>query len=220
MHTTPFEFLFHYILLICVISSDCILYAPICAIYSLHFPYSLEFFPGLYRATTDLNIMLCAWWSFWLWMSFNCTVILLASLSAVHNHFPTGCDTFFYQLVIVPCILRANCGITRLMHWNMLHSSNFFHLFPNYSSHEFDLSQMAVTWEVGIMYTISWLGSTKCDSVWCRTSLSLWQVLDKTSSCWLKMTLRSSQDSNLGPLNSSQMLLPTEPLELWHWSRG
>ena len=33
-------------------------------------------------------------------------------------------------------------------------------------------------------------------------------------------TLKSSQDSNLGPLNSSQMLLPTEPLELWHWSRG
>ena len=25
---------------------------------------------------------------------------------------------------------------------------------------------------------------------------------------------------NLGPLNSGQMLLPTEPLELWHWSRG
>ena len=23
-----------------------------------------------------------------------------------------------------------------------------------------------------------------------------------------------------GPLNSSQMLLPTEPLELWDWSRG
>ena len=35
-----------------------------------------------------------------------------------------------------------------------------------------------------------------------------------------KRTLRSSQDSNLGPLNSGQMLLPTEPLELWHWSRG
>ena len=35
-----------------------------------------------------------------------------------------------------------------------------------------------------------------------------------------KKTLRSSQDSNLGPLNSSQMLLPTEPLQLWHWSGG
>ena len=35
-----------------------------------------------------------------------------------------------------------------------------------------------------------------------------------------KMTLRSSQDSNLDPLNASQMLLPTEPLKLWHWSRG
>ena len=30
---------------------------------------------------------------------------------------------------------------------------------------------------------------------------------------WWKKTLRSSQDSNLGPLNSGQMLLPTEPLE-------
>ena len=38
---------------------------------------------------------------------------------------------------------------------------------------------------------------------------------------WLvKKTLRSSQDSNLCPPNSSQMFLPTEPLELWHWSRG
>ena len=34
-----------------------------------------------------------------------------------------------------------------------------------------------------------------------------------------KKTWRSSQDSNLGPLNSGQMLLPTEPLELWNWSR-
>ena len=31
-----------------------------------------------------------------------------------------------------------------------------------------------------------------------------------------KKTLRSSLDLNLGFLNS----LPTEPLELWHWSRG
>ena len=28
------------------------------------------------------------------------------------------------------------------------------------------------------------------------------------------------QGLNLGFLNPSQMLLPTEPLELWHWSRG
>ena len=35
-----------------------------------------------------------------------------------------------------------------------------------------------------------------------------------------KQTLRSSQDSNLGLLNSGQMLLPTEPLELWYRSRG
>ena len=35
-----------------------------------------------------------------------------------------------------------------------------------------------------------------------------------------KKTLRSSQDLNLGLLNAGQMLLPTEPLELWHWSRG
>ena len=35
-----------------------------------------------------------------------------------------------------------------------------------------------------------------------------------------KKIFRSSQDSNLGPLNSGHMLLPTEPLELWHWSRG
>ena len=35
-----------------------------------------------------------------------------------------------------------------------------------------------------------------------------------------KKTLRSSHNSNLGLLNSSQMLLPTGPLELWHWSRG
>ena len=32
--------------------------------------------------------------------------------------------------------------------------------------------------------------------------------------CWRKKTLRSSQDSNLGPLNPGQMLLPTEPLDL------
>ena len=36
----------------------------------------------------------------------------------------------------------------------------------------------------------------------------------------LKKTLRSSQDSNLGSLNSGQMLLLIELLELWHWSRG
>ena len=30
----------------------------------------------------------------------------------------------------------------------------------------------------------------------------------------------SSQDFNLGLLNSGQVLLPTEPQELWHWSRG
>ena len=35
-----------------------------------------------------------------------------------------------------------------------------------------------------------------------------------------KKTLRSSQDLNLGLLNAGQMFLPTEPLELWHWSRG
>ena len=35
-----------------------------------------------------------------------------------------------------------------------------------------------------------------------------------------KKTLRSSQDSNLDLLNSGQMLLPTEALELWHWSKG
>ena len=33
-----------------------------------------------------------------------------------------------------------------------------------------------------------------------------------------KKTLRSSQDSNLDPLNSGQMLLPTKPLKLWHQS--
>ena len=37
---------------------------------------------------------------------------------------------------------------------------------------------------------------------------------------WWKNTLRSCQDLNLGLLNAGQMLLPTEPLELWHWSRG
>ena len=36
----------------------------------------------------------------------------------------------------------------------------------------------------------------------------------------VKKTLRSSQDLNLSLLNAGQMLLPTEPLELWHWSRG
>ena len=35
-----------------------------------------------------------------------------------------------------------------------------------------------------------------------------------------KRTLRSSQDFNMGLLNPGQMLLPTEPLELWHWSKG
>ena len=35
-----------------------------------------------------------------------------------------------------------------------------------------------------------------------------------------KKTSRSSQDPNLGLLNVSQMLLPTEPLELWDWNRG
>ena len=37
---------------------------------------------------------------------------------------------------------------------------------------------------------------------------------------WRKKTLRSGQDSNLALLNAGQMLLPTEPLELWYWSRG
>ena len=31
---------------------------------------------------------------------------------------------------------------------------------------------------------------------------------------------KSSQDSNLGLLNSGQMLLPTQPPEFCHWSRG
>ena len=35
-----------------------------------------------------------------------------------------------------------------------------------------------------------------------------------------KKTLKSEQDLNLGLLNSSQMLLPTESLELWHWRKG
>ena len=33
-----------------------------------------------------------------------------------------------------------------------------------------------------------------------------------------EITLRSQQDLNLGHLNAGQMLLPTEPLELWRWS--
>ena len=32
---------------------------------------------------------------------------------------------------------------------------------------------------------------------------------------WHKKALRSSQDLNMNLLNSSQMLLPTEPLEVW-----
>ena len=35
-----------------------------------------------------------------------------------------------------------------------------------------------------------------------------------------KMHRRSNQNLNLGLLSSGQMLLPTEPLELWHWSNG
>ena len=35
-----------------------------------------------------------------------------------------------------------------------------------------------------------------------------------------KTDMRSSLDSTQGLLNSSQMLLLSEPLELWHWSRG
>ena len=31
---------------------------------------------------------------------------------------------------------------------------------------------------------------------------------------------KNSQDLNVGLLNAGQMLLPTELLELWHWSRG
>ena len=42
----------------------------------------------------------------------------------------------------------------------------------------------------------------------------------KRSFCEKEKDVRSSQNSNLGLLNSSQMLLPTEPLELWYWSRG
>ena len=33
-----------------------------------------------------------------------------------------------------------------------------------------------------------------------------------------EITLKSQQDLNLGHLNAGQMLLPTEPLELWRWS--
>ena len=35
-----------------------------------------------------------------------------------------------------------------------------------------------------------------------------------------KKILRSSQDLNLGLQNTGQMVLPTEPLEFWYWSRG
>ena len=35
-----------------------------------------------------------------------------------------------------------------------------------------------------------------------------------------KNTLRFNQDLNLSHLATSQMLLPTKPLDLWHWSRG
>ena len=35
-----------------------------------------------------------------------------------------------------------------------------------------------------------------------------------------KNILRSSQDLNLGLQNTGQMVLPTEPLEFWYWSRG
>ena len=36
--------------------------------------------------------------------------------------------------------------------------------------------------------------------------------------CNISKTMRPSQDLNLGLLNGGQMLLLTEPLELWHWS--
>ena len=51
---------------------------------------------------------------------------------------------------------------------------------------------------------------------WIMKGTSLFSELNNSE----KRTLRSSLDSNLGPLIFSQMLLPTEPLELWHWSRG
>ena len=35
-----------------------------------------------------------------------------------------------------------------------------------------------------------------------------------------KKTLRFNQVLNLGHLATSQMLLPTKPLDLWHWRRG
>ena len=34
------------------------------------------------------------------------------------------------------------------------------------------------------------------------------------------MHWRKMKDFNTSLLDSEQMLLPTEPLELWHWSRG
>ena len=57
----------------------------------------------------------------------------------------------------------------------------------------------------------------------CFDSCALRQLessMKKGVHTWRKKTVRSSQDSNLSCLNSGQMLLPTEPLELWHWSRG
>lgn len=35
-----------------------------------------------------------------------------------------------------------------------------------------------------------------------------------------KNALRFNQDLNLGHLATSQVLLPTKPLDLWHWSGG
>ena len=70
------------------------------------------------------------------------------------------------------------------------------------------------TWLKWLYYLVTRLSQPSFFYIWeCMAENGFKQVVN----LW-KKTLRSSQDLNLGLLNAGQMLLPTEPLELWHWS--
>ena len=131
-----------------------------------------------------------------------------------------GCQHSIYISFMLPIGKSTKCvepfPSAKFLHYTIV-SSPLSHTQSRDFTHEFNLEV------VGADYS-------KCDAA--RTSnlsisyvgfftpLFLWEH-DGCIYCrvirWWKKTLRSSQDFNLGLLNAGQMLLPTEPLKLWHW---
>ena len=61
--------------------------------------------------------------------------------------------------------------------------------------------------------------STTKNPLCCQQPLLCWKWFYLQSRCWRDEVLEIQPGFDLGPLNSGQMLLPTEPLELWVWNR-